>query len=602
MHTAPSAPDSPGNRSASNSRAARSALFYLCTRSILNLVMLRLRRLKQPRYVVGAALALGYVYFIFVLPHLTRATRVAERAADENMPSAGDLADAAGLGISLSLLGLFALLWLWRRARTTLPFSEAEIAWLFPAPLSYATLVHYSLLRAQAALILSAVLITLLTAGQDFSPSPLWTRVVGWWLVLGVITLHTTAAGFTVTRLLDRGIAQWQRQLGVLVLLAASIWAMNMFDPHLRLPAPADTASVEALLAYAHDQAAQGPFSWLLAPLRALTEPFVAPDLPAFLRALGPAVLVYALHYYWAFRSARPDNEATIANAADRARLVAAMRKDALRVSLSPLKARRDPFRLAARGSPVPALLWKNLLSTRPYLSLRSFVIAACVLLVWNLWIGTPGRIGPFALIPAAFALFIALQTLLMGAQFARQDLRSDLDNADLLKAWPLHGWQVVLGELLAPVCILSGVLWLCLLQVMLSLQLPPPSSFTPQLRWTVGVALALLLPLLCATQVLIANAAVVLLPAWAKASRQSRGWETVVPRLLFLFAALLASIVVALPGLLGGALVYIPASWFIGYLALLPAALVAAIVMLAELAWGVDWLGKRFEAYDLSA
>ena len=34
--------------------------------------------------------------------------------------------------------------------------------------------------------------------------------------------------------------------------------------------------------------------------------------------------------------------------------------------------------------------------------------------------------------------------------QLLRQDLRSDLLNADLLKAYPLPGWQIVLGEVLA--------------------------------------------------------------------------------------------------------------------------------------------------------
>lgn len=603
MHIAPSAPNPPGKRSMANSRPARSALFYLCTRSMLNLVMLRLRRLKQPRYLVGGVLAVAYLYFIFVMPQLTRAEREAARiAAGETLPAVRDLSNEATVAAAASLMLLFTVLWLWRRARTTLPFSEAEIAWLFPAPVSHAALVHFSLLRAQAALLISAALITLFTAGWRFIPSPLWARAIGWWLILGVVMLHVSASGFVFVRLHGRGMVQWQRQLGVLSLLAASLWVMNVLDPHLRLPTVAESVDPRALLAYALGQAGSGALYWLLAPLRVLAAPLVAADLPQFLRALVPAAAVYALHYYWAFRSARIDHEATIANAANRARIVAAVRKNAVRVPLTPPKARRDPFALAARGSPVPALLWKNLLSTREYLNLRTFVLAAGVVVVWNLWIGTPERIGPFARIPTIVALVLGMQALFMGAQFARQDLRSDLDNADLLKTWPVPGWQIVLGELLTPVCILTGIMWLCLLQVMLGLNPPPPSSITPQLRWSIGGGLALLLPLLCATQVLIANAVVVLFPAWAKAANQSYGWETAVPRLLFVFGALLASVAVLLPALLGGAVVYVPASWFFGYLALAPAALVAAVIMAAELAWGIDWLGKRFEAYDLSA
>lgn len=588
-----------------HSSRTRSALVYLCTRSILNNIMQRVRRLKQPRYLLGAAFALAYLYFIFVMPHLARAAREAERiAAGESVPVVRDLSGFVTTAAGLSLLLMFAAMWLWHRARTALQLSEAEITWLFPGPVTHAAIVHFSLMRTQAALLLSALLITLFTAGWRFIPSPLWARAFGWWLILGVVTLHVTASGFTCTRLLERGFAQWQRQLAVLALLVGGLWLMNAADPHLRLPVASDFIEPNAVMAYVLDQTGSGPLYWLLAPLRAVAGPLVAADAIEFLRALGPALLVYALHYYWAFRSERPDVEATMENAAKRANMLAAMRKNAFRASLAPQKTRPDPFPLRARGSPMLALLWKNLLSTRAYLSPRTFIGIACLLVVWNLWLGTPEQIGAFARIPTIIALFIGMQALFIGAQFARQDLRSDLENADLIKIWPLPGWQLVLGELLAPVCILSGILWLCLLQITLAGPMPGArAAASPELRWIIGGSLALLLPLLAATQVLIANAVAVLFPAWAKSANQGHGWETIVPRMLFLFGALLASVIVVLPALLGGALVYIPASWFIGdEFALLPAAIVAAIVMAAELAWGIDWLGKRFEAYDLSA
>lgn len=579
--------------SVSNPPRTHSALIYLCTRSALNHVLLRVRRLKEPRYLIGALFALGYLYFIFMMPNQRRAAR-------EASPVAQVLPEFVTTAGALVLLLLFAVMWLWRRGRTTLQLSEAEITWLFPAPVAHATIVHFSLLRMQAPLVLSAVLITLFTAMWDL-PSPPWARAFGWWLVLAVTMLHTVASGFTCTRLLERGIAQWKRQFGVLALIGIGAWLLPVLDPHLRLPTPAESANPEALVPYLLEQTGSGALYWILAPLRALVGPFVAEDLPAFLRALGPALLVYVLHYYWAFRSERADVEATIENAAKRATMIAAMRRNAFRATLSPLKARPDPFRLSARSSPVVALFWKNLLSTRAYFNWRTFAAIASVIVAWNLWLGTPERIGPLARIPMILAFFIAVQTLFIGALLARQDLRNDLENADLMKTWPLPGWQIVLGEILAPVCILSAVVWLCLLQLTLGAQPPAESAIAPYFRWVVGGVLALLLPLWLATQVLVANAVAVLFPAWAKTSNQAVGWETIAPRLLFLFGALLASIVAALPATLGGALVYIPASWFTGNLALVPAALVAAVIMAAELAWGIDWLGRRFEAYDLA-
>src|SRR5690606_35714164 len=172
---------------------------------------------------------------------LARAAREAERiAAGESVPVVRDLSDIATTAAGLALLLMFAAMWLWRRARTTLQLSEAEITWLFPGPVTHAAIVHFSLVRTQAALLLSALLITLFTAGWRFIPSPLWARAFGWWLILSVVMLHVMASGFTCTRLLERGFAQWQRQLAVLVVLAGGLWLMNVADPHLRLPAAAD--------------------------------------------------------------------------------------------------------------------------------------------------------------------------------------------------------------------------------------------------------------------------------------------------------------------------------------------------------------------------
>jgi len=64
----------------------------------------------------------------------------------------------------------------------------------------------------------------------------------------------------------------------------------------------------------------------------------------------------------------------------------------------------------------------------------------------------------------------LLIMTVLLGPQVARLDLRMDLANADILKTYPLRGWQIVLGEVLTPVAILSVVFWLELLLVFLTM------------------------------------------------------------------------------------------------------------------------------------
>jgi len=111
-------------------------------------------------------------------------------------------------------------------------------------------------------------------------------------------------------------------------------------------------------------------------------------------------------------------------------------------------------------------------------------------------------------------------------------------------------------------------------------------------------------LPLLCGVQLLVANTAAVLFPAWAKASgqQQAPGIEVGIQRLFFFAGQWLAMLVALSPALIFGVLVYIPASWFLDSFAVVVAALMAALVLAAELAWGINWLGARFDAYDLSA
>jgi hypothetical protein len=581
---------------------AAAALFYLSWRSLLNLVLGRLRRLRQPKYLFGAVLGLGYIFLVFIYPQMKMAARRAENV-EAQMPPV-DLSNFIVAAISIVTLLLFLLIWLWRRESTALQFSEAEIAYLFPGPVAHDTLVHYSLIRGQATLLFTALFTTLISGGWQALSSPLWARFIGWWLVMAVFRLHVTASGFTLTRLHLR-MTQWQRQLllGALVLLAGLLIAW--LSPHLHLPMPNELAPPAAFSAYLQGQIGEGALYWLLWPLRALAGPLVASDAAGFLRALPSALLVYALHYVWAFASELPDPEGSLAKAEKRAAVVQALRSGNWRAATTlQVKSRRDPFKLVAHGSPVVAFLWKNLLSTREYLNLRTVAVLAALIVGWRLWVNTQAEAPFVALIPFLVATMLGAQTLLVGAQFARQDLRSDLENADLIKTWPLAGWQIVLGELLTPTLILTGILWLCLLQIGMAPAGRFSAVLTPELRIVLCLSVALLLPFLCAAQLLVANAAAVLFPAWTKTAGgiQNQGLEAAGQRLLFFAAQLLVMLVVLVPALLFGLLVYIPVSWFLEVYAVLPAAIVAAVVLAGELAWGINWVGERFDAYDLSA
>jgi hypothetical protein len=202
--------------------------------------------------------------------------------------------------------------------------------------------------------------------------------------------------------------------------------------------------------------------------------------------------------------------------------------------------------------------------------------------------------------------MMLAFFTLFLGPQWARQDLRHDLANADILKSYPLAGWQVVLGEMLTPAAILTGLLWCALLAAAWGFAPHRPALagwFTARVRMTVTLGLALVIPPLCMLQLIVPNAAALLFPAWFQATRgRSGGIEAAGQRLIFRFGQLLVVAIALVPAAAAAALLVFSMQWLVGLASALALAGAAAVVLVAaEAILGVWWLGKRFEQFDLS-
>ena len=59
-------------------------------------------------------------------------------------------------------------------------------------------------------------------------------------------------------------------------------------------------------------------------------------------------------------------------------------------------------------------------------------------------------------------AAFAALA--LLGGTHTSSGLRRDLGMLEVMKGYPLPGWQIVLGELLGPALVILGLQWLAAL------------------------------------------------------------------------------------------------------------------------------------------
>jgi hypothetical protein len=211
---------------------------------------------------------------------------------------------------------------------------------------------------------------------------------------------------------------------------------------------------------------------------------------------------------------------------------------------------------------------------------------------------------GSYAPVVAVFCSLAAGYTLLLGPQVARQDLRSDLANADILKTFPIAGWRLALGELLAPAAVLSAVLWLLIIVGSFAVDAQGAIGWlTPGVRVTAALCLGAAAPVVCAVQLIVPNLLAVLLPGWYQASRsRGGGIENFGQRLILGVANMAFALMVLAPAAVFASLIIFSSFIHIG---LAPAIVIAAAVVLSiltgEAAVGLWLIGEQFRRFDLS-
>jgi hypothetical protein len=555
------------------------ALLYLRLTSLRNRLTSQLRRLRQPKYLFGAIAGAASVWF-FLFRHTTRPG--GPNQVFNALLGPGQLEVIAAVVLTLFL----ALIWVTPGENPGLAFTEAEVAFLFPAPLARRQLIHYKLLDGLIMSLVGAFFFMLIAGGLNSGLLGALRRLGAWWSLNANLSLHQTAAALTIARLSRAGVRASLRRVVIvvgLVLLVATAVGFALSS---------GAASAE----------------WLLWPARLAVRPFLAGDTREYLLSLVPAFGLVVLHYFWIHRLEAPFEEASIALAQKRGETAARLRSGrGLRLG-GKAKARLGPFPLADRLPVEAAFLWKNLMVAPAYLNRKVF-LAAVALVVFGLrWLKQqPDIDGPKIAAVAGFMALVLLGYLLVfGPQLARNDLRGDLLNADMLKAYPLPGWRILLGSLLAPTVMLTAIAWLFLLIAALGV-VPPAGKalwLTPGLRITAGGALALLMPFLCAVQLLVPNAAALVFPAWSQNARNMAGGMDVMGQRLIFFAGQLICLIFALlPAVVLAGLTIFLTQWLIGLPAAVALATVPVLLIFAGEVWlGVRLLGPRFDRLDLSS
>lgn len=577
-------------------RRVAGALLYLQAASLAGLVRQRLKRLRQPKYLIGAIAGAAYLYAFLFRPMLDG--RRGGMRAMEQMPA--EIATLLPPLAALAVLMVLLTAWLVPSDRAALRFSEAETSFLFPAPISRTGLIHFSVLRAQVVLFVSVFLLSLLLRrGRAVGINPL-QYATALWLMVATIRLHFLGASFTRERLLDLGLRPlWRRAiaLGGVALIAAAAFAW------LRAHAPpAGLADVRGLVAHVAQTFDTGAARVMLAPLRALVAPLLATSTAAFLAALPAALALYALHYAWVVAAQVSFEEASIALAQRRAQARTAMREGRLQLRRAPKRGRKPPFALAARGPVAIAFLWKDLIAAGGFWRPRTALVAAVAIVAGTAWLDRLAFGAPLLRAAGLIALGIAGWSTFVGPMLVQGRLRQTLDHLDVLRATPLRGWQIALGQLLAPVAMLVAVQWLLLLAVACAFaRVPGPDWLTPGTMAAGALTAVLVAPLVCALMLCVPFAGLLVFPGWSSGGRGG-GIDVMGQRLIFGGVYLLALVLALLPAAaVSGALLFVSRLMADWPLAIGLASIAGAAVLAGEVALLVRWLGTRIERFDVS-
>jgi hypothetical protein len=336
-----------------------------------------------------------------------------------------------------------------------------------------------------------------------------------------------------------------------------------------------------------------------------MVAPYFAPDLGKFLLAIGPAVAIIALHYWCVTTSNVAFEEASIERSRKDADRITAVRSGNWRAIKKPKKAARAPFVLSPIGNPAIAVFWKNLISVGHGVSKRVFFIILWAAVASAGILRSQGGSGVQFVI-FLFAALLSGMSLISGPQMLRNDLRQDLPAADLLKTYPMAGWRIVLGELLAPAAILAAAQWILLTIAFVTFPQQIGGKVplvTFQLRFGIALAAAVVLPFVDLIAMLIPNASALLFPAWFQLGKDGpRGFETTGQQMILMLGQMLVLLISLLPASAAFAAVFFVVSFastnaagiFLGGIA-------AAAVLAGEAALGIKLLGRFFERLDLS-
>lgn len=565
------------------------AFALVAFQSFKNRIVSQLRRLKQPRYLLGAIGSI--LYFYFVIFHRNARHRGGVRTID--------IIAQQGFGelridfVSLVVVVLALVAWALPMDSGGLEFTQAEIAFLFPAPLSRRQLLLYKFVRTQAQVLFTAIVVSIFAVKSGF--------FLGVWAAFSVASMYTMMVSLGRARLRMAGINFIVRLVAVAAALSAIAWygfqvAQRLTSTH---QLPRGRQALAAIHVVFHEPL---PAVLLYIPRFVVTamyptSAFVLLQSFAVLAILGTLFFHIASRFNIAFEEASID--------ASKKQLERRALRSGRRTGKHVMFRRmRAPF-LAPTGLPDYAIVWKNVVAMLRVSAGWAIAMLAVIFAGFTIcWIVR--QPVSYLTMGCIFAMQAALFPLIGPTTFAN-DLRLDLSRFEVLKSYPISGERLVAAEIAASLVVISffEMLFLVSAAVLIALggsETPPALSIIASPQFII-VALLVTIPL-CAVQLVLRNSVPIFFPAWAGRSKEDpRGIAFTGQRIIMLIANVLALSLALLPA----AIVLVPSlwaamTWFKGHpISIAIATLPAVATLVAEVIVAIHFLGMQFDRLDVS-
>jgi len=563
------------------------AFVYLTWHTLRNRTLTRLRRTKNPRYAISAIIGAGYLWFFLI------------RNPSQMPGGIGAMfSDAFVVFATIGLVTATASWWLFGGDKTTLAFSLAETAFLFPAPLSRRAVIGYKLFRAQLTILINALIfIFLLRRGIGFLPSGY--RAISLWVLFTTLNFHRIGAALVRVSWIEHHRHALRRNALPTLVLATTLVGVIItgVDGWTVVKRVASDKGIVEAIGAARALLDRAPASIVLWPVHAIVAPVFALSRGEWAAAIPFAFLVLALHAWWVVRTDAAFEESAIAASHERVRRIEAYRSRRLSAP-RPENVSRMGLHLPTWGHPAVAIIWKNILCLRRTMQFRVFIapLMAAAMIGWA--VGSEnGLYASFA----SGALALAGLLTFFGPVLVRNDLRQDMQNLSALKVLPLRGRTIVLAEVMSSAIPVAVAQYALLILAALAAELMP-DPVAPAIVLTVLVTALPALLAFAAAMVSVMNGAPVLFPGWVRLGAVvGGGMENLGQGVMSLSIILiLVALLMVLPAGLVLAAIFVLKS--IGWSVAILAAVVVGSVSLASETYGVfTVLGRALERTEPS-